>query len=75
MAEDGMRRRLAETRRLAALLSPDADEASIATLTDTVWVLAGPSVYADLIHRRQWTAERYRKFLEAMIGGALRRLV
>jgi AcrR family transcriptional regulator len=74
MAEEGARRRLAETRRLAALLRPNGDEASIAALTDTIWVLAGPAVYADLIHRRQWTADRYRRFLEAMIDAALRRL-
>jgi AcrR family transcriptional regulator len=73
MAEAGARRRLAETRRLAALLRPDADEASITALTDAIWVLAGPAVYADLVHRRGWTADRYRKFLEAMLDSAIRR--
>ena len=74
MAEEGTRRRLAETRRLAAMLRPDADEASIAALADAIWVLAGPAVYADLVHRRGWSAERYRRFLEVMIDAALRRL-
>jgi AcrR family transcriptional regulator len=73
MAEAGARRRLAETRRLAALLRPDVDEASITALTDAIWVLAGPAVYADLVHRRGWTADRYRKFLEAMLDSAIRR--
>jgi AcrR family transcriptional regulator len=73
MADAGARRRLAETRRLAALLRPDGGEASITALTDVIWVLAGPAVYADLVHRRQWTADRYRKFLETMLDTAIRR--
>lgn len=73
MADAGARRRLAETRRLAALLRPDGDEESVDALTDAIWVLAGPAVYADLVHRRRWTAERYRRFLEAMLGAAIRR--
>ena len=71
MADAGAHRRLAETRRLAALLRPDSDESSIAALTDAIWVLAGPAVYADLVLRRHWTAERYRDFLEAMLGTAI----
>lgn len=74
MAAAGADRRLEENRRLAGLLLPDADEPSIAALTDAIWVLAGPAVYADLVHRRQWTAERYRTFLEAMLDAATRRV-
>lgn len=73
MAEKGARRRLADTHRLAALLRPEGDEASVAALTDAIWVLAGPAVYADLIQRRQWTVDRYRRFLATMIDAALRR--
>jgi AcrR family transcriptional regulator len=74
MAAAGAHRRLAETRRLATLLRPDGDKSSIAALTDAIWVLAGPAVYADLVHQRQWTADRYRTFLEAMLTAAIRRV-
>jgi AcrR family transcriptional regulator len=74
MAAAGAERRLAEIRRLAQLLRPDADKTSTATVTDTIWVLAGPAVYADLVHRRNWTVERYRTFLETMIDAAARRI-
>lgn len=74
MADAGARRRLAETQRLAALLRPDGDQASISALTDAIWVLAGPAVYVDLVHRRQWTAERYQEFLHSMLDTAIRRL-
>lgn len=73
MADAGARRRLSETRRLAALLRPDGDDASISALTDAMWVLTGPGVYADLVHRRQWPADRYRRFLEVMLDTAIRR--
>jgi hypothetical protein len=74
MAEAGASRRLAETYRLAALLRPDGPPASVTALTDAIWVLAGPGLYADLVHRRQWTAQRYREFLEVMLHSALRRI-
>jgi hypothetical protein len=74
LAAEGAQRRLAETRRLAALLQPDADESSITQLTDAIWVLAGPAVYADLVHGRHWTADRYQTFLEAVIDTAVRRI-
>jgi AcrR family transcriptional regulator len=73
MADAGARRRLAETRRLAALLQPDADEGALIALTDSIWVLAGPAVYADLVDRRRWTVDRYQQFLEAMLDTAIRR--
>lgn len=74
MAAAGADRRLAESRRLATLLRPNGEESSIAALADTIWVLAGPAVYADLVHRRHWTADRYRTFLEAMLDIAVRRI-
>lgn len=73
MADAGARRRLADVRRLAALLRPDGEEAATNALADAIWVLAGPAVYVDLVHHRGWPAERYRKFLEAMIETAIRR--
>lgn len=74
MAAAGANRRLADTRRLAALLRPDSDEASNAALADAIWVLAGPGVYADFVHRRGWTPERYRSFLEATLNTATRQV-
>ena len=74
MAAAGADRRLGETRRLAALLRPDADDSSIEQLTDAIWVLSGPAAYADLVHARRWTGERYREFLEVMIDAAVRRI-
>lgn len=71
MATAGADRRLEENRRLASLLRPGCDESALAVLADTIWVLTGPGVYADLVHRRGWTAQRYRAFLETMLDTAI----
>jgi AcrR family transcriptional regulator len=74
LAAAGANRRLTENRRLAQLLRPDGDKTSIAALTDSIWVLAGPAVYVELVHRRNWAVEAYRSFLESMIDAAVRRI-
>ncbi|SFW81357.1 TetR/AcrR family transcriptional regulator [Amycolatopsis australiensis] len=73
LAAAGADRRLTENRRLANLLRPGSDARSAAELTDAIWVLTGPAVYADLVHHRKWTAEQYRTFLEDMLDAAIRR--
>jgi hypothetical protein len=54
LAGQASARRLADHRRLAGLLAPDASPAQLDLRTDTIWVLAGPAVYVDLVHRRHW---------------------
>lgn len=74
MAAAGAERRLTETRRFAALLLPEEAGADVDALADAVWVLTGPSVYADLVNRRGWDPARYRTFLETAIAAATRRV-
>jgi AcrR family transcriptional regulator len=73
-AADGAARRLADHRRLAALLRPGAPPAALARLTDVIWVLAGPGVYVELVLHRRWTGEQYAEFLAADLRSAVRRL-
>jgi AcrR family transcriptional regulator len=63
-------RRLADHRRLAGLLVPDAVPARLDQLTDTIWVLAGPAVYVDLVHRRHWPPAQYATWLTDQLDHA-----
>jgi AcrR family transcriptional regulator len=63
LAGQASARRLADHRRLAELLVPDASPARLQLLTDTIWVLAGPAVYVDLVHRRGWPPRQYAAWL------------
>jgi AcrR family transcriptional regulator len=63
LAGQASARRLADHRRLAELLVPDASPARLQLLTDTIWVLAGPAVYVDLVHRRGWPPGQYAAWL------------
>lgn len=40
-------------------------------LVDTIWMLAGPGVYVDLVHRRDWPPERYASWLASQLGHAV----
>jgi AcrR family transcriptional regulator len=62
----------ASARRLAGLLAPDASPAQLDLLTDTIWVLAGPAVYVDLVHRRHWPSARYVTWLTDQLDHATR---
>jgi AcrR family transcriptional regulator len=73
LAKDAARRRLSDHRRLVTLLCPDLTESAQARLTDTIWVLAGPGVYADLVHERQWSTQQYVDFLTGTLSDAIRR--
>ena len=70
LAGQASTRRLADHRRLAGLLAPDASPAQLDLLTDTIWVLAGPAVYVDLVHRRQWPSARYVTWLTDQLDHA-----
>jgi AcrR family transcriptional regulator len=72
LADQGAGRRLADHRRLAVLLLPHADEEAVQTLTDTIWVLAGPAVYVDFVHRRGWQPDRYVSWLSDQLAHAVR---
>lgn len=71
LAGQASSRRLADHRRLAGLLVPDAGEDKLQPLIDTIWVLAGPGVYVDLVHRRGWPPERYATWLASQLGHAV----
>jgi AcrR family transcriptional regulator len=71
LAVQASARRLADHHRLARLLLPNAGPEPIQMLTDTIWVLAGPAVYADLVHRRNWTASQYTAWLTSQLGHAV----
>ena len=71
LAGQASARRLADHRRLAGLLVPDADEDKLQLLTDTIWVLAGPAVYVDLVHRRGWSPGQYADWLAGQLGAAV----
>jgi AcrR family transcriptional regulator len=60
----------ASARRLAGLLAPDANPGQLDLLTDTIWVLAGPAVYVDLVHRRHWPSARYAAWLTDQLDHA-----
>ena len=70
LAAQASARRLADHRRLAGLLAPDASPAQLDLLTDTIWVLAGPAVYVDLVHRRHWPSARYATWLTEQLDHA-----
>ena len=70
LAAQASARRLADHRRLAGLLAPDASPAQLDLLTDTIWVLAGPAVYVDLVHRRHWPSARYATWLTDQLDHA-----
>jgi AcrR family transcriptional regulator len=72
LAGQASARRLADHRRLAKLLAPDAAAERLAMLTDTIWVLAGPGVYVDLVYRRDWPAGRYAAWLAGQLDHAVR---
>jgi hypothetical protein len=55
----------------AGLLAPAASPARLDLLTDTIWVLAGPAVYVDLVHRRQWPTARYATWLTDQLDHAV----
>jgi AcrR family transcriptional regulator len=71
LAGQASARRLADHRRLAGLLVPDASEDKLQLLTDTIWVLAGPAVYVDLVHRRGWPPGQYADWLAGQLGAAV----
>jgi AcrR family transcriptional regulator len=71
LAGQASTRRLADHRRLAGLLLPDADEERLRLLTDTIWVLAGPAVYVDLVHRRGWAPGQYASWLADQLAAAV----
>ena len=70
LAAQASARRLADHRRLAGLLAPDASPAQLDLLTDTIWVLAGPAVYVDLVHRRHWPSAQYATWLTDQLDHA-----
>jgi AcrR family transcriptional regulator len=72
LAAQASARRLADHRRLAQLLAPNASPELLDTLTDTIWVLAGPGVYVDLVYRRNWTPERYTTWLTSQLDHTVR---
>jgi hypothetical protein len=39
-------------------------------LTDTIWVLAGPAVYVDLVDRRHWPSAQYATWLTDQLDHA-----
>jgi hypothetical protein len=49
------------------VLAPDAAPARLDLLTDTIWVLAGPAVYVDLVHRRHWSSAQYATWLTGQL--------
>jgi AcrR family transcriptional regulator len=71
LAGQASARRLADHRRLAGLLAPDADEERLRLLIDTIWVLAGPAVYVDLVHRRGWSPGQYARWLADQLAAAV----
>ncbi len=71
LAAQASARRLADLRRLAELLVPDATPAQLRLLTDTIWVLAGPAVYVDLVHRRDWPPGQYATWLTDQLTHAV----
>jgi AcrR family transcriptional regulator len=73
LANQGASRRLTDHRRLAVLLLPHGDDEAIQTLTDTIWVLAGPAVYVDFVHRRSWEPHRYASWLSDQLAHVVRR--
>jgi AcrR family transcriptional regulator len=73
LAKDAALRRLSDHRRLVELLCPDLAEPARARLADTIWVLAGPGVYADLVHERQWSTQQYIDFLTGTLSDVIRR--
>jgi AcrR family transcriptional regulator len=72
LARDASARRLADHRRLATLLLGAGSEEQVAALTDAIWVLAGPGVYVDLVHQRQWPVGTYTAWLTGQLEQALR---
>ncbi len=70
LAAQASARRLADHGRLAGLLAPDASPAQLDLLTDTIWVLAGPAVYVDLVHRRHWSSAQYATWLTDQLDHA-----
>lgn len=72
LAEEASERRLANHRELAHLLLPGAAADRVAALTDAIWVLAGPGVYVDLVHRRGWSGERYAAWVAGQLEHAYR---
>jgi AcrR family transcriptional regulator len=72
LAEQAGARRLADHRRLAKLLLPNAPAGNQEDLADVIWVLAGPGPYVDLVHLRSWTTDRYRDWLARQLQCATR---
>lgn len=70
LAGQASARRLADHRSLAGLLAPDASPDQLDLLTDTIWVLAGPAVYVDLVHRRHWPSAQYATWLTDQLDHA-----
>ena len=70
LAAQASARRLADHRRLAGLLAPGASPAQLDLLTDTIWVLAGPAVYVNLVHRRHWPSAQYATWLTEQLDHA-----
>lgn len=71
LAAQASARRLADHRRLAGLLVPDATPVQLQLLTDTIWVLAGPAVYVDLVDRRGWSPGQYATWLTGQLDYAV----
>jgi AcrR family transcriptional regulator len=72
LADQAGARRMADHRRLARLLLPGARAERVTALADTIWVLAGPGVYVDLVHRRGWSGEQYTTWLTGQLQCALK---
>ena len=74
LADSAGERRMTDHRRLARLLLPQAAAGEVATLSQTIWVLAGPAVYIDLVHRWGWTPERYAAWLSSLLHDAVKNI-
>jgi AcrR family transcriptional regulator len=64
--------RLSYCRRLVETVLGRRKKALVDRLTDILFVLSGPRVYADLVVDRQWGAGTYERWLSEMIESTLR---
>ena len=64
--------RLSYCRQLVETVLGRRKKAQADRLTDILFVLSGPRVYADLVVDRQWEAGTYEKWLSDMIESTLR---
>jgi AcrR family transcriptional regulator len=67
LAAEASDRRMTDHRRLAALVLGDGSAQEVEALSQTIWVLAGPGIYIDLVHRWGWSPDRYRSWLSRIL--------